>query len=110
MCMRVRAINCAACMQIGFTPLVAASSTGRLEVVQALLAVGADKEAKDKVRGGGHWAMGGCIFSPGAHDVVAGLCTEGQDGPYDGLEGGPPRGDAGAEGSRGQALVPGMLG
>ena len=83
---------------------------GRLEVVQALLAAGADKEAKDKVGGGGHRTMGGCMCSPGAHDVVADMCTEGQDGPYDGLEGGAPRGDAGAQGSRGQALVPGMLG
>ena len=46
-------------VQIDFTPLIAASSAGHLEVVQALLAAGADREAKDKVRGGGHWATGG---------------------------------------------------
>ena len=60
---------------------------------------------------GGWWGLlGGRMCSPGAHDAVAGLCTGGQDGPDDGLEGGPPRGDAGAQGGRGQALVTGMLG
>ena len=35
------------------TPLVMASNKGHLEVVQALLAAGADKEAKSGVRVGG---------------------------------------------------------
>ena len=37
--------------QNGWTPLIAASHNGRLEVVGALLAAGADKEAKDEVGG-----------------------------------------------------------
>ena len=36
-------------MQLGFTSLMAASSRGHIGVVRALLAAGADKDAKDKV-------------------------------------------------------------
>ena len=82
---------------------------GRLEVVHALLAAGADKEAKDKVGGGGYW-VGVCVVQELMTLLLACARTRGQDGPDDGLEGGSPRGDAGAQGSRGRALVPGTLG
>ena len=56
----------ALCMQdpdmiFGMTPLIMASNQGHLEVVQALLAAGANKEAKylGMVRGGGSWEVRG---------------------------------------------------
>ena len=45
------ALDGTAVSQNGWTPLIAASHNGRLEVVGALLAAGADKEAKDEVGG-----------------------------------------------------------
>ena len=41
-----------ACAQTGEMALMMASGHGHVEVVRALLAAGADKEAKDKVGGG----------------------------------------------------------
>ena len=54
--MRVCAQKCYVCTQLGYTPLIAASSMGHVEVVHALLAAGADIEATDsKVGSEGHW-------------------------------------------------------
>ena len=37
-------------IKIGYTALIVASRNGKVEVVEALLAAGADREAKDNVR------------------------------------------------------------
>ena len=50
------------CVQDGWTILMEASKKGHLEVVQVLLAAGADKEAKSDVSGGA--GVGGV---PGVH-------------------------------------------
>jgi hypothetical protein len=47
--------------QYGNTPLILAAWNGRLEVVQELLAKGADIEAKNKVRGGGGSMIGAVL-------------------------------------------------
>ena len=42
----------------GKTPLIMASERGHLEVVQALMAAGANKEARESYVGrGGHWEV-----------------------------------------------------
>ena len=43
-------------MQFGCTPIIIASKQGHLQVVQALLAAGANKEARESYVGSGvHW-------------------------------------------------------
>ena len=56
------------CVQFDWTALIGASRYGHHEVVQALLAAGANKEAKDQVGGRGRGIHG----KRGA--MVSGLC------------------------------------
>ena len=66
--------------QNGSTPLICAAFTGQSQVVQELLAKGADIEAKDKVRGGAGCMIGAalrvcacvCVY------LCAGLCDVGR--------------------------------
>ena len=54
-------------LQNGWTPLLWAAEWGRSEVVQELLAKGADIEAKNKVREGGGCVIGAVLCVSGVH-------------------------------------------